>query len=349
MIHTAELISAITRQEYQVLQEQENKDFYNGKLHIYTLANYGITEIQALKIPYDENNYSYWCILRINLKRIANNGQATTSLYYCTEEEKENLTRNFERFMSTLLPQRANLSQWIVRRIDYTIDIKTPYVKEYITLLQRGNKPPYSHIDNDKQHKREDKKTHFKGGVRYKNKSITVNIYDKYRERQSEENIYNAHLLESCRDILRIEIQCFKEKVRYIKQRRCIPHKTIYPYLRKEIAFKTIYENLKHIAGKGDYYSYAQALKEANGKNLHLETKKKIEWFLFFINRQYKSVWKLKSEWDEREFKTLTSKLRELNINPVTIPRSYKIKKLPNILSLLQENSTDRHPIIGIK
>ena len=61
MIHTAELISAITRQEYQVLQEQENKDFYNGKLHIYTLANCGITEIQALKIPYDENNYSHWC------------------------------------------------------------------------------------------------------------------------------------------------------------------------------------------------------------------------------------------------------------------------------------------------
>ena len=155
--------------------------------------------------------------------------------------------------------------------------------------------------------------------------------------------------MESCRDILRIEIQCFKDKVRYIKQRRCIPHKTIYPYLRKEIAFKTIYENLKHIAGNGDYYSYKQALREANSKNLHLETKKKIEGLLFYINRQYKSAWKLKSEWDKREFKTITSKLRELNINPVTIPRSYKIKKLPNILSLLQENSTDRHPIIGIK
>lgn len=333
MIHTTELIKQIKYEEYYLLLQQNNVKIDNNKnIYLYSLANKGITRIKAYPQQID-NGYIYWCNIIVNLNRVAKNGKQTPFPLCVNEKNIDNLKQNFENFIKPLLANHSNIFDWIVQRIDYTIDIQTTNVKEYIQLLQRGDKPYHYQIDNEKQHKKEIDKTHYPNSVRYKSKSATINIYNKYEERKSQK--YDGIILENCKNILRLEIQCFKRKAIYLKQKYNKSISGLRAFLISEEQQKAIFKYyISRICGKANYYEYTKAIKRIEESNLHQKTKYILKRLLQEISI-HKSVWKAKLLLKPKNYSEYFNKLEKLNINPTTIPRRWAKNSMLNIYRLI--------------
>lgn len=337
MIHTATILTLLTREEYCTLKDNpQAKISPTNEVFLYTVRDYGISRLHAYCKKIDDYHF-YYCEAKINLNRITNNGEQTPHPFIVNERNKKLLQENFYRFIFPLLPNKANINSWSVERIDYTIDITTPHVKEYIALLQRGGKPPKTRIDSPKgedgkeQHRSENDKTHYKNSVRYANESCLLQIYDKFEERKQIDG-YPVEMLERCKNILRIELQCFYRKTRTIKRRYAIRGISICSFMLSEIDQKNIFTfYLRNICGYGDYMELTAAVNTVKESRLTGKRKEEIIALLTEINTT-KNVRKIKAKYRERLEPILRS-LRSLNINPVTIPRRFNIKKLNNLFS----------------
>jgi len=62
--------------------------------------------------------------------------------------------------------------------MDYTVDIRTPYVKEYVKLADKGDKGTWLKNKNNKD-----------GSAYWESSSITTNIYDKQDQLMKKENV----------------------------------------------------------------------------------------------------------------------------------------------------------------
>ncbi len=330
MIHTAQIFTQLTSKEYWRLSRlQGARVSTSGEIRFNNLTEKGIRSIHAYRQRGDSIVF-YWCELVLNLNRVTMSGEQTPHPFTVTEENKIKLKEHFGEFIKEVLPRRTDISKWNVKRIDYTFDIKIPNIKEYIALLQRGDKPHGMHIDNSEQHKGEMDKTHYKNGVRYKNKSCTVNIYNKYEERVQIKE-YPPPLLEECRNILRVEIQCYRRKVESIMKSLSLAGKRFFNYLVSEERQKKIVGYyLSRICGRSDYYTLDKAFKQVEQSRCTLSAKKQMRQFLTAVNR-CKSVWKTRVLYGKETANSILIRLRNLNINPVTIPRRWNKCSLPSL------------------
>ncbi len=341
MVHTAELIKSITEEEYRYLMSFTDEIQYRNKaLHIYTLAEFGITDINPnMFILKFAHSPTYYCKVIINLARLSNDGKQEYKLF-TDQSDTGSLYENFSKYMSCYLPHSSDLKEWTTRRIDYTVDIRTPLVEAHIQALQRGRKPPTMTMADNNQHKKESNRRHFKGSVRYHNKSTIINIYDKHFEReckQQERGYTDTEELEKCKDILRIEVQCLKSKTNYIKAKEGFCEKELKNYLcsRQEIE-NILLRAYTQIAGKADFYPYDRAKSIIKNANIKKRTKEYMCIVLDLINGRYgtKSVWKAEQKYTELypkgiSFKTILTHFEKIGLNPVTIPKD--IDLLPNL------------------
>ena len=142
------------------------------------------------------------------------------------EDQLEELNYIFNSEIKQIHHSLPRLDYWIAKRIDYAVNISTPYVKEYIKLFRRGDKPKgfkeYSRIDSNGEEK---------GGLYLFNGSITVNFYDK-----EDERMFNGFNKEGAKNLLRLEIQCKTSKTNTIKTKYEFDSKHIENYLRRDIS-----------------------------------------------------------------------------------------------------------------
>ncbi len=329
MIHTATLTTAISEKEYNFLLKSTKRN--TGK--IYTLSQIGITSIKPIKII---NDYEYYfCEIIINLNRIANNGKRTNAPFMENSESLKRLYENFSKYISRLLPYRQNINCWTVKRIDYTIDIKTPYCTEYISLLQKGNRPKKLQIDSKDKHKKEIDKRHYSGSVRFTCKSYTINIYDKFKERTDKGT--PKEIANESKNILRIEIQCKSSKIAYISKKYGLYGQTIQNLTQLISEQSTMFlRALKAIEGGGYYYKLDTAIKRVKESTKKETIKNELITLLQSINN-FRSVVTAGAKYNNKlQFNRLLLHLRELDINPVTIPKRWKVYTLPPLLKLIE-------------
>ena len=336
MIHTAQIFSYLTQVEFDKISRLENTATATTKnittITTTALAKQGVRKITAYQIKHKSGNVCY-CELVFNLNRVYQLGKQTPKPFIVNKDSKKQLKTNFLKIISPLLPNKADLSKWHTQRIDYTIDIQTPLVGKYIQLFQRGDKPYRSVIDNDKQHKSEKDKTHYKNQVRYKNKSCTIQIYDKYQERLTLKH-YPKEQLAQCKNILRVELQCKHNKVSAIKKRFELPNKKFLSYLLNEQQQEKLFTSyLTAICGKSTYYSLTKAKQIINKSQLRLVTKQELIHLLENVNSS-KSVWKAKANYNKTTFRRLKETIDKLNINLVTIPKRWKNEQITDIFHL---------------
>ncbi len=330
MIHTAELITQITPKEYEHLRKRKS-----SKIGIlFDLSQKGITRIEPMKI---ERDFTYYfCKIIINLNRIANNGERTTALFSESNESLKKLYENFNEFMGALLPYRANLNFWKVTRIDYTIDIHTPYCKEYIELLQRGRKPPRLSISGRKTHKASGGDEHYAGSVRFSCGSYTINIYDKEKERINQKA--PQKIIEETKDILRVEIQCKSPKIDYISKKNGLPSK---PTIETLTSLQDEQENMfkkavKSIEGGGTYYTLKMAVKAVEESKKQAHIKYDMVLLLEFVSTCRNLQGARANYKDKNNYERALKHLRDIGVNPVTIPKRWGIESLPAIGELLK-------------
>ena len=219
-----------------------------------------------------------------------------------------------------------SLEEWIAYRIDYTRDIHTEHVDLYIKLFQKADLNRYK-FSTDKNNNQ----TRYRPGSLYcKCKNHTINFYDKANEIEnsggSEEAIAQA------KDTLRIEVQCKKSKLDYIKRKYDLPDKGIANFLlRYDIATDVLTYYVGRLLGIGDYYKKNRAITMIKNSNLQKKTKDTMIAIIKDTSSQYSGIDKIKGKYDnlcKQQFKKLGMNLVSIDPNVKGIPMLKSIVEL---------------------
>lgn len=241
------------------------------------------------------------------------------------EDQVEELNDRFYSEIIKIHHSLPRLEYWGANRIDYAVNINTPYVKEYIRLFQRGDKP--TGFKDTKQ---------LDGSLYISNDSVTINFYDKENER-----LWNGFNKDGAKDLLRIEVQCKKSKTNTLKTKYEFDSRHLGHYLSQEVSYQQLEYYYNKTIGAGDYYKLSEAVKMVQESNYTAKTKEKLINVLRAINK-CRSIWKAReeSQYNISCFNRYLKQIRALGVNPVTIPSRWKVDKLDNIMSVDQLDSS---------
>ena len=234
------------------------------------------------------------------------------------EDQVEELNDRFYSEIIKIHHSLPRLEYWGANRIDYAVNINTPYVKEYIRLFQRGDKP--TGFKDTKQ---------LDGSLYISNDSVTINFYDMENER-----LWNGFNKDGAKNLLRLEIQCKTSKTNTIKTKYEFDSKHLGNYLRTDISRNQLQYYYNKVIGQGDYYTLSEAIRIVKESKYTLATKNKIIAVLKDVSI-HRSIWKAreKSQYNSSCFNRYLKQIRALGVNPVTIPSRLGIKTLKNIYS----------------
>jgi len=265
MIHTAQINLRINHSEEQYfisLPETEwrtdfgvtypiNRRFSNEGIRSVWLKHYGATTYLSA---------------RINLNRLALGGAATVHPLPPSADALTEACKNLSDKLAYFVPQRS-FAEWMLYRIDYTLDIKPGQVEQYIKLLQRGDKPTaykvyrgFQEQIDCKIQKRTPKTTHFPDSCTYDCASLQLSFYNKQRERMNRNE--PASVIAECEGILRFEMRCKKRKIRSIAELGGWESLVLEECQRGSVATaEQVRKYLLKCCRVGDYYTLAEARK----------------------------------------------------------------------------------------
>ena len=241
--------------------------------------------------------------------------------------EIEDVQREFDKEITPIHKDLPRLNNWIVNRIDYAVNIETKYVSEYIKLFQRSDKPynfkePYS--------LKSKRRKQMKGSFYLTSNSVNINFYDKGNERKKAG-------VEGIDNLLRLEVQCKKNKVNSIKNSKKFDSCMVEHFLDPSLSQETIDYYFRKVIGNGHYLTLSEAIRTIKNSSYKRKTKDKCIDVLKQINRQ-RSIWKAreKSKYDRGEFNRYLKLIIGLKVNPVTIPKAWEVEYLDTIMSIFQ-------------
>lgn len=334
MIHTLtithQILSPKTFDEIykglEIITGEKPRKIANGVYKVESLKEFGFTYIKLSSQKRDvKYRYNFMQItVRINpLKLIERN-----KLEVLKQEDIEEVKKIFAEEVQRIHNSLPRLEYWIINRIDYAININTPYVEEYIKLFQRADKPrnfKELYCSKSKTRKQLD------GSFYLISQSVNINFYNKEHERLSQN--FNK---DEAKDLLRLEVQCKKPKTNTLKVKYEFDSRHLEHYLSKEISYQQLEYYYNKTIGVGDYYKLSDAIKKVRNSNYTSKTKEKLINVLRAVNK-CRSIWKAReeSQYNSSYFNRYLKQIRALGINPVTIPKRWSIEKLKNVSNLL--------------
>ena len=258
---------------------------------------------------------------------------------------------NFNFISKEASPLLGTFEDYEIKRIDYCIniclsDFNPTYDPEQImNLIKRSDIPPHYEewMEYDKtSHRMKSKPESFY----LCSKSVNINYYSKYLQllNRSQENVEKGYdpipqeTIDASHDIIRFEVQCKYFKTYALNKKaensgnEC-PNKyksLLAPLTCVEIV-SSYYEK---VIGKGDWYTLSEAMQIIQSKNFYIQREQRYIDKLKYVS-QCRSIAKAKASYQGNEllaFKQTLKELADLNINPVTIPREWNIKHIPNFL-----------------
>lgn len=234
-----------------------------------------------------------------------------------------------------------NLANWLVHRIDYAVDICTRHPELYVKLLKKGDKPKAYH----------DKADGKAGSCYWGCKSTTGNIY--YKADQMNKKGKSPELIERADNLLRFEVQCKSPKVGYLRKNKELDGRELRYFFCAEIAESVLLSYCRRVYKTGDYYSYHAATEHmkrlgaskrrltacqnvlsavAQTRSISEARKQLTEAGLIVKNTNPQMELRYSVEQFGRNCKTLS----DMNINPVTIPREWRINYLPSVYGMIE-------------
>ena len=240
-----------------------------------------------------------------------------------------------EEIKSFNLQFLPDLSGWKAHRIDFTYNIRTPYVKEYIRLMHKADLRGFE-LKKD-QHGHQSMKA---GSLYINNSAVTLNFYDKEDEMQKAEG-GTRHIpeeIQEAKDILRIEVQAGRDKLSGIKRKREFTSKQITEFMKDPEAVEDlVISYAEKVLGGATYRKKPAAITLINNSKKHQATKEQLIEVLNEISQPYKRVDEVRAAHPDLEIDKCKKILRSMDINVVTLDKNSKVRELPSIPALLRE------------
>lgn len=238
-----------------------------------------------------------------------------------------------EEIKSFNLPFLPDLSGWKAHRVDFTYNITTPHVKEYIRLFHKADLRGFT-IKKD-QHGHRSMKP---GSLYINNSAVTLNFYDKADEMIKAEGgtRHTPEEIQEAKNILRIEVQAGRDKLSGIKRKQEFTTKQISEFMQQpEAAEDLVIGYAEKVLGSATYRKKPAAITLINHSKKHQKTKEQLIAALEAVNKPYKRVDEVRQEHPELEIDKCKKILRDMDINIISLDKNTKVKELPSIPSLL--------------
>lgn len=347
-----------------VLGTQLNEEMYMSIAHVLGLSHEqpeastnnhsrrGFREIRLYNYCIQEGQKRYGIDIRLNPNVLV---QGRETIHPISQMDITRLPGAFNNALVSIMRfyeiygSLPHFNNWDCRRIDYAVDIQTQHVDIYVRLLSRCDIPSNHYTAYGEE-----------GSQYLTSGSVTVNFYDKERQlrvRQDDEySNVTEEVIDEVRGVLRFEVQCDSRRITYIREQRGFDNRHICNYLSMDIARDTILGYYDRTVGAGDFYSLDEAERIINDNtSLATRTKSTLIGILELVNQaisipaareQYISTGGVCLRRSGRvlqgsrvTFNRNIASLRKLGINPVTIPRRWRISQLSNLRGLI-ENQT---------
>jgi len=272
--------------------------------------------------------------------------------------------RKFNDEVNKLSPLLGRFAEYKPKRIDYCINFDlrelgvTCTPMQMMRLIKRGDYSSYfqeyKYYDRISHRKKSFEHSHY-----LKSGSVNINCYNKYY--QLKKQFPSCPSIDDAQHIIRFEVQCKYRKTymmlrleqEQMKRERDSPSfnrkfaesniinrsiddpiRIIHRMLSDMMAEDIITKYFRQIVKFGDYYTLADAIKLVEAENLTPTTEMLIIDTLKIINNA--GIAKTRTYMTQAGltyFYKVMDILEKLNINPVTIPKSYKIKHIPNLFT----------------
>lgn len=340
MVHTSEITYRASRELYIGFIRLKDTIHEDSSNHVnYRYKDYGL----IIRAEYKINNsgiktYQFYNMtIRINFKKLIEEEYNKKDLY--TDKDFEKVECRFNELVHDLDIYMPVFKNWKVNRIDYCINVKTPYVKEYINILHKSDMPNsletgYNQSRNYSKNKGSLYLTKKKDGKKKYTKNITINFYDKQdqlKNMQQQGKDITDEQIAAAKDILRLEVQCHKNKTEYLKVKNSMTAKNIHYFLDPKISYDVISLGLGKIVKPGAYNRKLMALRKIDNSKHTDKTKAMLKQLINDIAKQHSAIHKVRKDYMEKGIKKETFNnylkyLVELNVNPVTIQDKVKLQ-----------------------
>ena len=322
----------ISHKKTQLVHETESK----LKWVNLSLRQEGLT---VIGIKYLTANYPwYQFLVRINFLRLI---EKDNHIKLFSESSIAEVAETFDNVMQRAfgIGMIPSFLDFKVNRIDYCINVRTPYVKAYIALLKKSDKPYFMQLPKDKW----GRETRTAGSVYYCGKSRNINIYDKLdqlvKEKEIKPRLITDEMLKNAENILRIEVQWKAKTSAHIRKLRqenpqCEIKKYLSNFLSDSDAIAALHECIKSVSKDAPFRTISQSQALIEQSNFRSSTKNRLLRHLLAIACKNNSIYKYRSELDDKA-QTLYRDLKALEsigVNAVTIPE-YMLRSRTGMIS----------------
>lgn len=266
-----------------------------------------------------DNGFTYNYIPKRNHLYIIVNPKKVLNKHNIINEDYSLLVKKIEASVSKVLFNKIKLEDLHLRRVDFKKDIITEYKYIYIEILKKLSD----------QYRRKRKRI-YPTSVYYKGRSYNLNFYDKEQE-VKEKNKFNE--LEEYKNTLRLEIQIKRPYLKnYLKKHGLeITLSNFFDSKMRLILFIDITQKLLY---KGDYFTIEENRKTLSNNYSENMTEKLIS-FQELIHKY--GVTNTKRNINKNTWGRYILRLEDIKINPITIKEVGNLKKLPNLISYIEE------------
>lgn len=268
-----------------------------------------------------------------------------------TYDDMDTAITCFNLAAKKISPVLGNFSSYRLDRVDYCINFDLgDFMDEcrpelVINLIKRGNIPAFY-----KEYMKYSETTHrtqsMPGSFYLTNKSVHINCYSKYVQLQELSRQKTLHgeppipqkTLDAAHNIIRFEIQykwlklySLSRKMRSFSDHRLNKYEEL---LSHTACREAVTQYFKKTITVGDWWTLKDAVGIVSSQNFNRQKKARLAGVLQMVNR-FRSIEKAKENCQDsqlRAFHQTLMDLSDMNINPVTIPKEWGIRHIPNLL-----------------
>ena len=310
---------------------------------------------------YSQDFKSYFVDVQINPKILIGIDDYITAATY---DDIETAETNFNTISSEISPLLQRFSDYQLKRIDYCFNanvvellnafgIKCPpeTTKRLMELIGKSDIPTHyeeymQYCDTSHRKKRDPASFYLTSNsvnINFYNKSMELEKRNKERISKNKSPVSEKHL-EMAQNIFRFEVQ-FKYAKTYrmhtdARDNGLSLRDELRYFLSEDYCRKVMTDYFYRVIRRGSWYTYKDATREVARQNFNSQRKQRLIDALEFVSNcrslaKAKSV--LESSGMTKELVTFKSTLKDLDdlgINPVTIPKDWGIRFIPNLLTV---------------
>ena len=287
-----------------------------GKYLTTALANIGVLNFRLFK-----GKCRYCCYMFLQPARLLHAG---THLRLAKAEDCPEILRRLNEIIAsinqiaphTVLPP---IEYWRVSRIDYAVDIETPYVSEYLRLFKAGHIPP-SFSDPEP----------YDGSFYLKSKNGNINFYDKLQEVREKFGLSDEDIIKELNHLpdglMRLEFQSHNRWILHLKKRFSLADTTLPHLLNPTLAWAELKNRVASIIEEEPFilYDIASDMLSSSYKNrTALRCCQIMRILKDCPEANLDVVQETVSPKKKNDFAQLLHKIRKLGINPIPLDVAY--------------------------